>query len=109
MQQINRKSLDPLEREELRKLRHVITAKNQKANQANDIKITARWKGPMTDALIAVPLHEIPPPDSWLRNDVAVMLQIVQRHAQERCEQMGYKAVESVYFDGKRWQAKFKL
>ena len=101
--------MEKTETEELRVLRRVVTKANKKGSKADSVRVEARMKGIQPDGTVTLVLYEIPPPESSFAKDISTLVDIALRHAQERCERLGYQKVLGVRCDGKQWEAKLKL
>lgn len=116
MQQLSKKqsgtkTLERSEQEELRILRRAQTMKSKKENKdTNDVRsVAVHEKGVGAEVIVTLILYEVAAPDSSIATDTMRLVEVARRHAKERCERLGYKKVEGVYFDGKLWQAKLKI
>lgn len=101
--------MDRSEEEELRILRRVVTKAHKKENKMESVRVEARMKGILPSGTVTLILHEIPLSDSSFAKDVSTLVDIALRHAQDRCDQLGYKKVLGVRCDGKQWEAKLEL
>jgi len=94
--------------EELRILRRVVSKKQEKQNKGPSIRIRSFQKGRAQPFVLTRPLFEVPPPDSNFEEDVARLVDIAYRHAEERCRNLGYDRILSIAFNGKVWEAQLE-
>lgn len=95
---------------ELRILRRVVTHRNKQVDAKKEmVRVEARVKGIQANSTATLVLYEVPPPDSTFASDVADMAEVALRHAQDRCERLGYSKLLGVNYDGKMWYAKLEI
>lgn len=102
--------MDASDERELRVLRRVFASKNTKAaKNLALVRVEGRISGIQPKGRVTLTLHEIPHPDSPFATDIADIMSVALRHAEERRERLGYSKLLGVFFDGKAWQAKLEI